>query len=268
MRTLILFSWDFSAALQLRYSDSEVDPATGLPINLGRTPALKGHEGVVDWCVKTAVKGKPASSEVIPKAIFTVPIHGTAQAGEILVEVWDGDDTTEGGAVQHLGRALLPANAVKEAAAHSYEEGGAGLTVSAVSLHKKDMSSLQLLRSIQYAGLFRCLLYQTFSNIWAVLNNAAFTPFSFSQVSLKLRDLPFAEEKVAQGEVLVRIDPLGAPRATGMSEDELALAALNALEYPDENPFGHEEADAKLALAAAQSAEEREREEEEKAQVR
>jgi len=246
-----------SLRVQIRYADSEVDAATGLPTHLGRTPALKGHEGVVEWCVKTNVKGKPAGSEVIPKAIFTVPIHGTAQAGDILVEVWDGDDTTEGGAVQHLGRALLPANAVKEAAAHSYDEGGAGLTVRAPALD--EITSVCTLRLCCHV-----LDLLEWKDACEMLNPHI---LFISQVSLKLRDLPFVEEKVAQGEVLVRIDPIGAPRASGMSEEELALAALSALENPDDNPFGHEEADAKFALAAAQSAEEREREEEEKAQV-
>jgi multidrug resistance efflux pump len=83
------------------------------------------------------------------------------------------------------------------------------------------------------------------------------------QVSLPLRDLPFAEERVAQGEVLVRLDPVGAPPATGASEEELALAALAALEgTPDE---GREAMEA--AFQASKSAEELERDAEEKEQV-
>lgn len=89
-----------------------------------------------------------------------------------------------------------------------------------------------------------------------------------AQVRLALRDLPLAEDRVAQGHVLVRLDPTGAPAATGASEDDLAVAALEHLEAHGANPFGHEAADAEFARAAAQSAEERAHEAEEKEQVR
>ena len=47
-----------------------------------------------------------------------------------MVEVWDGDGTDVGGQTEHLGRALLPAAAVRAALAFSYAEGGEGATVT------------------------------------------------------------------------------------------------------------------------------------------
>jgi hypothetical protein len=172
---------------------------------VGRTPAGVGSKP--DWVKKAegggspppnnggASNGGPNTGESDPNCRFELFIPDLKAAKDVMVEVWD---EAPDGPKLFYGRAMLPREAVVQAMSFSYEDGGAGTTVT-----------------------------------------------------IPLKDRPFTIERTAKGDVTLRIDPQGAPPATGMSDDEAALAALAAF---DPNAALLEEMEESERIAAAEAA--------------